>query len=249
LLQAAKPYLSHLALTLGERNYFIFITDMDGKCLLMQHSPSMDKLAGKYGLGTSWSGEHIGTNGIEKALTTSGTVLITGMEHSCEDLYCYTTIGTPIRTSAGALLGVLGAVIPCNGIDNEFILLLEGSAFSISREFSYHIKEDVSQVLANGTYYNPLIGVIVVDNHGVITKTTESAKRHLSLNGRDFVGLKVTTLFNDFSENDFADLISEKMPGASFIETVTSGESIKSLEVWVSRYYASTQCCGAFFFI
>ena len=250
LLQAAKPYLSYLASTLGERDYVVFITDIDGKCLLMHRSPSMDKLAEKHGLGTSWSAAHIGTNGIEKALATSGTVLITGTEHSCEDLHCYTTIGTPIQASTSALLGVLGAVIPCNGQDNGLIILLEAAAFSISREFAHHYKEDVTQSLTDGIYHNPFIGVIVVDNKGIVRKTTDSAKRHLLIDDdRDIVGLKVTTLFKDFCEQDFDAFSSDRIPAVSFIETIASGESLKCLEVWVSKYFASTLCCGTVFFI
>jgi PAS domain S-box-containing protein len=249
LLQVAKPYLSYLASTLGERDYIVFITDIDGKCLLMNYNPSMEKLAEKYGLGTSWSGGNIGTNGIEKALATSGTVLITGTEHSCEDLTDCTTIGTPIKTSTGTLLGILGAILPCNGLDNWLILLLEGTAFSISREFSYRFREDDAQVFTEENYHNPFIGVIVVDNHGVIKKTTDSAKRHLLINSRNLIGQKVTTLFRDFGEKDLEDLVSEKTPAVSFIERVESGGQTKWVEVWASQHFASTQCCGVVFFI
>lgn len=82
--------------------------------------------------GSSYSEEHIGTNGIGSVIETSNPVIITGAEHYRENLQSFTCAGTPLHHPLRRnLTGVLS--VSCNYLDTHGLMvpLLQSAAREI----------------------------------------------------------------------------------------------------------------------
>ncbi|MDT8718473.1 GAF domain-containing protein [Clostridium sp. 19966] len=112
LIEIAKPYLSHLSLSLTGIPHLIILTDNYG--WIIDCEGTIEELGGRNRglcLGASWAEKDVGNNGAGTALVIGKPVLIYGMEHFNKVCGPFTCVGVPIIVN-GKIIGSLDVAVP-----------------------------------------------------------------------------------------------------------------------------------------
>ncbi|MFL0250183.1 ATP-binding protein [Clostridium neuense] len=112
LINIAKPYLDHLALSLTGIRYLITLTDKDAWVIDFRGNP--EEFGGEdcgICLGASWNEKYVGNNGVGTSIAIGQPVMIYGMEHFRKSYGPFTCIGVPIKIN-GKIIGGIDVCVP-----------------------------------------------------------------------------------------------------------------------------------------
>ena len=193
LCEISEPIMETLHQCVRGSGFIIMLVNRDGYILAsLGDLPSLrqaEKL--NFGPGANWSEGSVGTNAIGMALAIGLPSQVTGTEHYCESHHAWTCAATPIRDSAGRIIGVLDISGPrekANFHSLGMIVAVGGAIEERLRlEHSHDHYLNMSKHLAN-VFNSVSESLITIDNQGHITGINMPAARLLNLQPHDLVG-------------------------------------------------------------
>ncbi|MEW6724575.1 MAG: ATP-binding protein [Bacillota bacterium] len=115
LISHAAPFLDHLTSVLADCPHYVAFSDGQGWILDLRRTA--DSLAGcddLLAVGTNWSEQYLGNNGVGTVLVTGKPAVVRGGQHYHRILHGWMELGVPVNGSAG-LVGVLAAGVAAPG--------------------------------------------------------------------------------------------------------------------------------------
>ena len=151
-----------------------------------------------FGPGAVWSERSVGTNAISLALSDGIPAQVMGEEHFCNSHQAWGCSAAPIFTPFGQLWGCFDISGPTQADHSQALWLAIGAAREIERlllNASLSNMENKSRALLNTLFSSMPIGVLMVDESGVITYINTQAEHLLGFNG-DVRGRRAEAFFD-----------------------------------------------------
>lgn len=139
-----------------------------------------------FGPGAVWSERSVGTNAISLALSDGMPAQVMGEEHFCSSHQAWGCSAAPIFTPFGQLWGCFDISGPTSADHRQALWLAVGAAREIERlllNASLSSMENKSRTLLSTLFSSMPIGVLMVDESGIITYANAQAERLLGFSG------------------------------------------------------------------
>ncbi len=201
LVKAGKPVLSLLGNFLKGRQNVILLCDEDGYILDSLGNPLFISKAQKVHLspGANWRENIKGTNAIGTALVEKAPVTVLGWEHYVRENHFLNCWASPIRNTAGKIIGVLDISGEAKAESNQSILemVIAGARLieqnlrieDLEKKFNF-CRQGIK--LAGEMLYE---GFVAVDQDGIITEINQAGASLLGRNRRELIGRHVAEVF------------------------------------------------------
>ncbi len=193
LLAIARPLMEDIHQFIEGSSSLIILFDSAGCVLLTLGDADMEAEAGRIGLtsGVYWDEGRMGTNAFALALTERTPSCIVGAEHYLACFHHLLDAAAPIFHPSGRPIGVLG-ILSLAAVGHPHSL---GVATAGARALENQLAADVMHrdanthlTLLNATVDAIAEGVLVWDQHGVITQMNRQAAQLLGLQPQSAVG-------------------------------------------------------------
>ena len=163
LMAASEPNISLLKSCIDTKGISILLADADGYILKVTGDVAFAKTISKYGfaVGVQVAEDSLGTNAIGTALFENTPIQLSGKEHFLFQLEELHSVATPITSSRGAIIGVIGII--AKEENPSWTTALKETAAAI-RE-AYTLLEAKQQLSLSNSLYDSIINAL---NHGLI---------------------------------------------------------------------------------
>ncbi|PRX35566.1 helix-turn-helix protein [Orenia metallireducens] len=120
LINAAKPFMEDISLSLLNIPHIIFLTDKDAWSIEISGNLTGEGI----GLGINYSENYVGNSTIETVLKEGRPLLIYGVEHYVEGYRYLCCFGLPIRDKDGKIIAALNLSVPIEYADPKNLMIV-----------------------------------------------------------------------------------------------------------------------------
>lgn len=225
-MTVAAPRLDNLFSLVGQSGCAVLLTDDDGVVLDQRFSEADAPVFESWGLcvGTDWSEEREGTNGIGTCLTEQRRVIIHRDEHFYARNTAMSCIDSPIYGAEGeimAALDVSSARADQTEAFNRLIGAQVGQTARAIEEANFRAAYDQARIVVAESDDAEAATLLAIDNHDLIIGATREARR---IFGLDAVGSLTPRPANDILGREEGPTGFEKAERAAVVRALARAD-------------------------
>mgnify|MGYP001378244736 CR=1 FL=1 len=224
-IEISRPFMEHLYGFVKGSNFVVALSDADGFLIeLVGDSEVLDSIKrGNFVLGSLWSEDSAGSNGVGTVLKLGRALQVVGCEHYCINSHRWTCSGAPIHDSEGKLLGVIDMTGPYELANCHTLGMVVASAHAIENEI--RLKKALTECLIADSFQRTVISsipevIIAIDNAGFITLLNNNARKTFGPDPDRFIGKHIREFWNKRN--------------ASLMNLIDSNDSLTDVEVRIA---------------
>ena len=225
LIEISRPFMEHLYGFVKGSNFVVALSDADG--FLIELVGDRDVLEsiqrGNFVLGSLWSEDSAGSNGVGTVLKLGRALQVVGCEHYCINSHHWTCSGAPIRNPEGKFLGVIDMTGPYELANCHTLGMVVASAHAIENEI--RLKKALTECLIADSFQRTVISsipevIIAIDNDGLITLLNNNARKTFGSDSDRFIGKHIRNFW-------------EKR-NASLMNLISNSDTLTDVEVRIA---------------
>ncbi len=197
LMEVAWQFMVRLYEFVAGSGFVVFLSDERGFILESIGDYGILDDASKVNLitGTGWMEEEVGTNGIGTALKLKQPVQVSGQEHYCEMLHCWTCSAAPIGNDDGQIIGALQMSGPSSAVHLHTLGMVVAAVEAIQDQIRIKQQNQELTVLNSSlqnVFQTMSDGAIMIDRQGIIKQINPVGEKIL---GPNLIGRHIEYLF------------------------------------------------------
>lgn len=202
LVNIALPFMQSLYEFVAGTGFAVILADEQGYILEMLGASDTIKEGKKINLliGSQWSEEAAGTNGVGTALELRAPVQVSGAEHYCQLVHDWTCSAAPIFDHHRKLVGVLQLSGPSAASHQHTLGMVVAAAAAMEEQM--HIQEQNRELLLvnhrlHNIFHTMSEGVVIIDNKGRIEQVNPRAEGIFKKPAHDLQGVRILDIFKE----------------------------------------------------
>jgi len=201
LIDISRPFMEHLYGFVKGSSFVVALSDAEGYLieLVGDHEVLESIQRGNFVLGSHWSEDSAGSNGVGTVLKLGRALQVVGCEHYCINSHKWTCSGAPIHDSEGRLVGVIDMTGPYELANCHTLGMVVASAHAIENEI--RLKKALTECLLADSFQRTVISsipevIIAINNGGTITLMNNNAKKTFGSDAEKFIGRNIHDFWN-----------------------------------------------------
>lgn len=188
LIEVSVPVMKNLYSFVEGSGFVVGMFDRNGYLLHFVGDEDVreDVKRGNFYVGSCWSEEIAGTNGVGTVIHEDKPLQVYASEHYCIVSQKWSCSGAPIHDSEGKLIGVIDMVGPHQKTNAHTLGMVVASAYAIENEFrlgkllsEYKIAESFQRTVISSF---PEI-IMTIDNKGLLSMLNKNAQKAFGMDG------------------------------------------------------------------
>ena len=224
LIDISRPFMEHLYGFVRGSNFVVALSDSKGFLIqLVGDDGVLESIKqGNFVVGSCWSEDVAGSNGVGTVLLLGKPLQICGCEHYCINSRRWTCSGAPIHNSDGVMVGAIDMTGPHEKANPHTLGMVVASAHAIENELRF--KKALAESQVARSFQRTVISsipevIIALDKNGTISLMNNNALKTFGPRADRFIGSDISALW---SRNP------------NLIKMITDCDSLTDVEVRIS---------------
>jgi len=227
LIEISRPFMEHLYGFVKGSNFVVALSDTKGFLIeLVGDDDVLESVKrGDFVIGSCWSEEVAGSNGVGTVLMLGNPLQIVGCEHYCINSRRWTCSGAPIHNADGLVVGAIDMTGPYEKANPHTLGMVVASAHAIENEF--RLRKALAESEVARSFQRTVISsipeaIIALDRNGTISLMNNNALK---------------TFGDRFIDSDISALWSRN---PNLVQMIRDHDSLTDVEVRISfkNYYS-----------
>lgn len=195
------PYMKNLHEIVKGSGFLIILFDSEAHVLnIISDSDSvLKKVTDRNTVGTCWSEEFIGTNGVGIVAKTGKPVQLCGTEHYIITHHKWTCSTAPIYDPSNNMVGIIDMTGPYDKSNPHSLGMVTAAAYAIENEI--RLRDTYKELQISHNFQKTIISsipelIIAIENDGIIRLINENARKLFQADG-EIVGKNIKEIIRD----------------------------------------------------
>ena len=202
LVDVALPVMQSLYEFVDGTGFVVILADNEGYILEILGASDTIKEGKKINLliGSRWSEEVAGTNGVGTALELRAPIQVSGAEHYCQMVHEWTCSAAPVFDHHRKLVGVLQLSGPSSASHQHTLGMVVAAVAAMEEQM--HIQEQNRELMLvnhrlHSIFHTMSEGVVIIDRQGRIEQLNPRAEGIFKRPVHDLQGVYIADIFKD----------------------------------------------------
>ncbi|WZL72760.1 sigma-54-dependent Fis family transcriptional regulator [Clostridiaceae bacterium 35-E11] len=197
VINIAHPYLQNLYRFVQGSGFYLIFADEQGYLLELLGDPDTIERGKKTKLvlGANRCETTTGTNAIGTCLAIDQPIQIYGEEHYFKEHHSWTCSAAPIHDPSGNLLGCIDITGPRDKVHAHTLGMIVAAVDGIEKQMQMENTYNMISIVNNqlhATLESMSVGIILIDNEGIITQANDLAVSMLGSKDKEIIGISFT---------------------------------------------------------